>query len=143
MIEIIVSDIINVQPNKAYEILKDYGAYKNWWSIPTETFNNKMNYFQFNPIPFVSIGLEENFSELNKIIVFNYVKGPFRGQGKWELSNLENSKTKISYTINLKPINLIFGIIANTKLFKWKHKQDITNIIEKIKEKTAENNVYK
>ena len=139
MIEIIVSDIINTRINKVDNLLKNYSAYNEWWLIPTETLKDKENYFQFSPLPFVKIGLEEDFYQPNRMLRFKYIKGPFRGIGQWQLEKSENDSTKISYTIRIKPINSIFGLMAKTKLFKWKHSQDILNIMKKIEKKAAEN----
>jgi len=137
MIEIKVSEIINVKIDKVDNLLINYASYNEWWLIPTETIKGKDKYFQFSPLPFVKIGLVEDLYQPNNELKFRYIKGPFRGTGIWKLEGIDN-KTQISYTINLKPVNIIFGLMAKTRIFRWKHNQDIKNIIKELEKKAAE-----
>ena len=138
MIEIKVSGLIQSKIDAVDDLLKNYSSYNDWWLIPTETIDGKEKYFQFTPLPFVKIGLEEDFYHANRELRFRYVKGPFRGTGIWELEKIDG-ETQISYTIRLKPVNFLIGLMAKTPFFKWKHSQDIRNIIKEIEKKVTEN----
>ncbi len=140
MIEIVVSDIINARINVVDSLLKNYATYHEWWLIPTETIEDKEKYFQFSPLPFVKIGLEEDSYHPNNELVFRYVKGPFRGIGIWELEESAD-KTRLSYTIKLQAVNFIIGLMAKTIFFRWKHSQDILNIMKAIEKQAVENKV--
>ena len=139
MIEISVSDIVKAQVNSVDNILKNYSGYKEWWIFPIETFENNRFYFQFSPIPCIKIGLKEDSYHPKKKLQFEYVRGPFRGIGFWELEDVGNSQTKISYTIRLEPLNNIIGLMAKTKIFYWKHSSDIKKLIREIKKKAVMN----
>ena len=139
MIEISVSDIVEAQVNSVDNILKNYGGYKEWWIFPIEILETDGFYFQFSPIPCIRIGLRENYYHPKKKLQFEYVRGPFRGIGFWELEDLGNRNTKISYTIKLEPINDFIGLMAKTKSFRWKHSSDIKKLIREIEKKAAMN----
>jgi len=139
MIEITVSELIEAELDEVFKVLLNIKDYKNWWLVPVEKIEGKKNMFKFSPLNFVEIVLIEDYHIKNKELQFKYVKGPFRGTGKWELKKHPiKGLLSIKYTIKLKPINLLIGLLANTKLFRKKHSTDILNIIkniEKIKKK--------
>lgn len=138
MIEITVSNSINAKIEAVFELLIDYSGYKNWWLIPVETLEGKERYFQFSPIPFVKIGLQESLAQPYGKLTFNYIKGPFRGEGIWVLKQLANDLLDIRYTVKLQPVNKLIELAANTKFFEWKHSQDIQNIIQTIEKEVGE-----
>ena len=139
MIEISVSDIVNAQINSVDNILKNYNGYEEWWIFPIDIFETNKFCIQFSPVPCIKIGLKEDYHHPKRKLQFEYVRGPFRGIGFWELEDLGNGKTKLSYTIKLKPINNIIGLMAKTKIFNWKHSSDIKKLIRQIKKKAAMN----
>jgi hypothetical protein len=139
VIEISVSEIVKAQVTSVDNILKNYTQYKEWWIFPIDISVVNGFYFQFSPIPFIIIGLKEDSYRPGKKLQFKYARGPFRGIGFWELEDLGNSKTKISYTIKLEPRNNFIGLMAKTKLFNWKHSSDIKKLIREIEKKATMN----
>ena len=133
MIHIPVSEIIEGKAEEIFAILRDYDNYENWWVIPVKRTGENPHSVELSPAPFTTVRWKEDSFILNKELRFEYVKGPFRGVGVWKIEPINDSKkVKLTYTINLKPVNFFVGLAAGTPFFKMKHTKDIRDIIRKI-----------
>ena len=129
MIEVVVTANIHYEANQVFAALQDFTNYNRWWHIPVKTLDNGEKCFLFNPLPLINIILKQNRFIVNREIEYEYVKGPFRGRGKWIIERLANKTTKITYVISLYAINKLIYKIANTKAFRRKHAGDIYQLI--------------
>jgi uncharacterized protein YndB with AHSA1/START domain len=133
MIEITVTEVIDVSIKRAYEMLNAHEDYSKWWTLPTRTKGTLPDYFEFTPLPFVRIGLRKIRVVKNRSIEFEYIKGPFRGTATWKLKELENHTISITYYVQIKPTNAFYRLLANSNYFAAKHTKDIRRIIEQLK----------
>lgn len=139
MIELHVAGSVQAKVKDIYQVLRDYTEYRSWWPLPVRTIEGVASYFEFSPLPLITIGLKENYYLENKVVQFKYVKGPFMGIGRWEIKESgRKGHTLLSYHIKLKSKNRLIGYMAHTALFRRKLSRDINNIIQKLEMRVSE-----
>ena len=137
MIEIRVSHNIDVSQSKAFEVLRAWELYPNWWPVRVTTCEAPEFALVVFPLPLVRIFLVPEHIESGKRIVFRYVRGPFRGTGTWELVSCGEGGVTVSYSIALNPTNWLVAALASTAAFRSKHCHDIRSIVKCIERVVA------
>lgn len=132
MITITVTGEINVSGEIAYEILNNCEEYSQWWTVPVKYSSSSE--IRFNPIPFITIGLEKEKTDKRGIIRFKYKEGPLRGIGIWNIQSIAEGRCKVSYTTVFIPVSMLVDAVCTSVAFKRKHTKDILEIIAKIEE---------
>ncbi|MEM9671501.1 MAG: SRPBCC family protein [Cyclobacteriaceae bacterium] len=129
MIEITVSQVLEFPKEAIFRVLQNYGEYPTWWPMTVRIPFNTNDYFEFSPLPSLSIGQEESWVVENTEVELSYRKGPFRGTGTWCLEEANGQCTELSYEVRLKPVNWLIKLVAQTSFFRSKHRRDILKII--------------
>jgi ribosome-associated toxin RatA of RatAB toxin-antitoxin module len=93
MIEIEVSGIVDAQVIHVYKMLDDCHNYTNWWKMPVKSRGIQSKSIEFPPILFTKVVCKKIESEPSRI-VFDYVRGPFRGHGIWTMEEIDPGKIR-------------------------------------------------
>ena len=137
-VEIDVSKRLDASLAEAQGILRRWREYPSWWPLRVDVVHDRTA-LAVRPVafmPFVAITMvprsgdgDDDDAGDDEALTFDYVRGPFRGEGVWRLSE-SDSVTCVSYGIRLDPVNRLVAAAASTPFFRWKHCRDIERIIE-------------
>lgn len=125
-IQITVSSDLSCSAQHVYDMLWHCERFSEWW--PVRVTNHGEQAIIVHPVPLVSIQMNRIAAEPPRRIVYEYVTGPFRGEGEWSIRELPNG-AHVDYTIRLRPVNALIALGASTPMFRFKHRQDILAIM--------------
>lgn len=132
LIEITVTHNLKCTPEQIFKVLWDWERFSDWWSVPVTLLQEEI--LVVKPLPFVSIFMIRSEADPPKRLIFNYIKGPFRGEGIWQIKEISDRAgySHVQYTIRLYPINLFVQLVASTWFFRAKHRYDIYRIFDQL-----------
>jgi uncharacterized protein YndB with AHSA1/START domain len=129
-IEITVSSDVPCSGQHVYDMLWHCERFAEWWPFVVRTQNETT--FTVQPLPMAHITMTRTEAEAPHRILYEYVGGPFRGEGEWLITDNGSKHIHVDYTIRLRPVNALVALGASTPLFRWKHRRDILGIMNRI-----------
>ena len=128
-IQITVSSDLPCSAQQVYDALWHCERFSEWWPVPVTQHGEQA--ILVHPLPLVSIQMNRIAGEPSRRIIYEYVTGPFRGEGEWSIHALPNG-AHVDYTVRLRPVNALIALGASTPLFRFKHRRDILGIMSRI-----------
>ncbi|PWK29270.1 hypothetical protein LV89_00110 [Arcicella aurantiaca] len=131
MYSIIVERAISKSFFTVKNTVLDIHKYAKWWKEYKPTINTEGDIIAFSPVPFFSIELV--LIELkDNSIKFEYRNAPFIGFGTWEILEINQNCTSVSYKIEIKGKSIFFDKLIRSAFFVKKHQFDIFKLINKL-----------
>lgn len=127
-------------PEAVYDALKDFSNFSSWWPEKFKVHASEMGEgaafdIIFNPAPTVHIAWKLIKEEPSELLTYEYVKGPFTGEGIWKIFPSEQEgKTELSYSIYLESQTLLFSWASRTFLFRKRHLADVDKLMIALEE---------
>lgn len=131
-IQISLSKVVEGDIRDVYAVLADRSRFADWWPVPVSVSTDGPAGVTIRPLPGVRLVLRLVDSEPYRFIRYEYVRGPFRGHGEWRFERAEggDGKTRVTYAVELRPVNRLVAVLASSCAFRWKHGRDVTRILE-------------
>jgi hypothetical protein len=113
------------------EVFEDDDALEIWWADFGATYDRSRKMLTFRPLPMLQISVvKRRISET--AFEFDYVSGPLRGIGVWELSSVGTRRTLVKYSVNLR-----LAITPKINPMSWrfirrKHAADILALMNRL-----------
>jgi hypothetical protein len=137
MIEITVGQAVTCSADQVYRALWACERFPAWWPLPVTYVGGNPPALTINPVwflPFIGITMRRVHGEPSRQITYQYVGGPLRGEGVWEIlpSDVQAGPIVVQYTIRLRPTNVAYVLATQTPFFRAKHNQDIRKILTRV-----------
>lgn len=134
-VHLINKKTIHAPAEAVYNALIDHKNFSQWWPKkmkvhPSELGEDGAFHIMFNPAPTVYIAWKLTETEAHEKVTYEYVKGPFSGQGIWKMRPSEgDAYTDLSYSIYLTPEAFLFRMASKTPLFRKKHLAEVDELM--------------
>ncbi|AGA69466.1 oligoketide cyclase/lipid transport protein [Desulfitobacterium dichloroeliminans LMG P-21439] len=104
-------------PQKVYSILADIPGYKSWWpgEFRVRILEQTRDHLHAKIEVWASGGwfrCETTALNFPHRVDIRYYQGVVLGESWWDLEELANGNTKVSYSINLEPHGRVMGYVA-------------------------------
>lgn len=130
-IQLRVAATIPARPADAFARLLDCDRYHDWWPLRVRAIQGQEGAIEVRPLPGVRIVMVQQPREGEDELTYAYLRGPLRGTGTWRVRPVDGG-TEVEYTIRLRPVNALIGLLAATPLFRFKHGRDVRGIIRRL-----------
>jgi hypothetical protein len=122
---------LSASPEAVFAVLDAWRQYPAWWSLPVSLTRSPDGGQRLvvSPLPLVRIHLSWLASRAHREVIFDYVGGPFRGQGAWNIAPATGGGTRLSYTVRLESRFPLGPAVSHARWLRRKHVRDIHTIL--------------
>jgi hypothetical protein len=110
----------------------DIRFFEKWWSRFNSIVDCESMVINFMPLPYLKLKIKVIDIAENSI-TYDYIEGPLRGIGRWEIQKRTDQKSNLICTVRLNSRWIVFRAFIKSKLFKWKHSRDILGLMESLR----------